>query len=104
MGNYPKYRKKDDSGKWMVVGTFHAYLPDLDLDLRGIHYIYKKGKIFIRYPSKKGIIDNKECDYLVFSFCSNEKQQALTYALKGAMIAFSKTPDFEKTCPNICTK
>lgn len=98
IANYPKYRQKDDKGNWMVIGTVHVYLEDLDLDLRGIHYIWKKGKFHIRFPSRKGEMDGKECQYLVFSFCSAEKQRLLTQAIKEAMRAFAKTENFEREC------
>lgn len=96
IANYPKYKTKDKTGKMIVVGTFHAYITELDLDLRGLHYLLKKGKFYLRYPSKKGNIDGEVCEYLIFSFCSAAKQQALTTALKQALSAFSKTEEFDK--------
>lgn len=82
----------------MVIGTIHVYLEDYDVDLRGIHYIWKKGKFHVRFPSRKGVIDDKECQYLIFSFCSAEKQKNLTIAIKQAMREFAKTELFCKQC------
>lgn len=99
IANYPKYRQKDDEGNWMIVGSFHAYLEDFDIDLRGIHYIWKKGKFHIRFPSRVGEVEGKSCLYLIFSFCSADKQNALTQALKEALKKFSLTEEYNKECP-----
>ena len=98
IANYPKYRQKDKQGNWMIVGSCHVYLEDYDIDLRGIHYIWKKGKFHIRFPSKKGEIDGKPCLYLIFSFCSQEKQKLLTQAIKQALREFATTEEYCKQC------
>lgn len=85
----------------MQVGTVHIYLPDIDADFRGIHYIWKKNRFHIRFPSRKGVIDDEECQYLVFSFCSAEKQKQLTQAIKEALREFAKTDFFDKHCKDI---
>lgn len=101
MANYPKYRGKNSQGENIVVGTCHVYVEEWDLDLRGIHYIYKRNNFYIKFPSKKGLIEDRECLYLIFSFCSKENQQWFTKAIQQALKRFARTPDFDKTPPPI---
>src|SRR5690606_41582822 len=68
IANYPKYRKKDKQGNWMIVGSCHVYLEDYDIDLRGIHYIWNKVKYNIRIHTKKGLIRGRNCFYFICIF------------------------------------
>ncbi len=94
VGNYPLYRVKDKVGDWIVVGSLHVYLPDLDVDLRGVHYLHKKKSFHIRLPSRKGEIDGESCLFQIFSFCSGETQALFMKTMKQKLRAFSKTEEF----------
>lgn len=73
------------------------------MDLRGLYYLKKKDKFYVRFPSKKGVIDGEVCQYLIFSFCNPANQLALRKALQKALREFSQTEDYvsyKKSCKN----
>jgi len=80
----------------VITGTLHIYLEDYDIDLRGIYYTVKNGKFFIRYASKKGNMNGNLCDYLVFSFNSQEKQKELTKSILIALYEYAETSEYSR--------
>lgn len=99
VANYPYPLRKSKAGV-IHSGTFHAYLTlpgGWDMDLRGIYYKYCRKKFYIRYPSRKGDIDGKECQYLVYSFLNGDKQKELTRAIIKSLYEFVKSNEFAQS-------
>lgn len=95
IANYPMKKLKINNAE-VITGTLHIYLEDYDIDLRGIYYTVKNGKFFIRYASKKGNMNGNLCDYLVFSFNSQEKQKELTKSILIALYEYAETSEYSR--------
>ncbi len=78
-----------------LEGTFHIYWQEMDLDLRGIFYNLKRGKLpYIRIPSQRGILDGKECYYPAYSFPNVQKTQRFFIALRKAFKIYAEEKGF----------
>lgn len=68
-----------------IRGTFHAYIEDLDIDLRGCFFSYNKKKkfLFVQPPHRKGLdSDSGEMiPFEVFSFGNYSKHEIFKNAL-----------------------
>jgi hypothetical protein len=71
------------------VGTIHAYLPDVDIDVRGIGvFTGAKGNFFIQPPSMVG--DDK-IKYPCISFVNMKTQEDFIITLRKKCNFFLKT-------------
>jgi hypothetical protein len=62
-----------------IFGTFHVYLIDFDIDLRGIPVFKGKAGYIIHFPHSTGIDEEtkKPVRYPIFSFSDPEKHKEL---------------------------
>ncbi len=80
--NNPKYKT--------LLGTVHCYLPDLDVDLRGICVFKNKQYIIVRIPSGRGEDPEtkKKISYPLFSFLNPEKTQQMIREIRQKTIEY----------------
>lgn len=96
IGLYPLPPGKN---KKTPLATAHVYLPDLDLDIRGIGVFYSEGKYFIRLPHSKGWDPEaqKEVSFPIISSSNRIWEQAFKRGVIGCILKeLKKNPLIKK--------
>ncbi len=86
-----KHRKK-------IVATFHVYLADKDIDIRGgVVFKSKEGRFFIQLPQAHGTDEEtgKRTCFPVVSFTDAEYEKAVRYAVIGLVAEELKKMKFD---------
>lgn len=73
------YPERRDDGKQLLEGSMHVYLPDLDVDLRGVRVIKRKNHWKFITPRKQGVDQDTQLPvkYPVFTFANVKKHKEL---------------------------
>jgi len=77
--NEEPIRKKKNKGK---SGTLHIYLPQIDLDIRGILFIKHKNGWIMRMPHKTAFENGKRVFYPVLTFVNLDTMKELILQIK----------------------
>lgn len=90
---YEENTKKKDK-----IGTLHVYLPNIELDIRGID-VLKRGKMmFFNLPHRNAWDSEAEMrvGYPIISFCNPEKSKQFKVTLRQKALEFMKNHDWTK--------
>lgn len=73
------YPMERDDEKQILKGSLHVYLPDMDVDLRGVMVRKRKNSWFFGLPTLLGIDPDtgKKVRFPVFAFVNREKTDEL---------------------------
>jgi hypothetical protein len=79
------YETSRDDERGQLIGTLHIKLPEIGLNVKGIHVMRKKAYWFIGLPSKKGYDKSldTEVSYAVILFDEKEKNEELINFLRS---------------------
>lgn len=78
------YTDKRDDAKQFLEGSMHVYLPEIDVDLRGVRVIKKKNYWKFIAPRKQGVDPDTQLTvkYPVFTFANEKKHKELLHLIK----------------------
>ena len=80
-------------------GTVHVFLPELNMDIRGIDVIKLKGKVLVYFPTRKAIDQETKLPvrYPLINFIENAKNQEFRREVRKLVSAYlSKIYDEKK--------
>jgi len=95
--NYPLSKGKDRKRKTIEKGTLHVkvWIHGTPTDVKSIFYCASKEKIWVNMPSKKGSINQRECDYPIFSFSDRDTQREFIRLTRIAMRSCMNTMNYK---------
>lgn len=82
VGFYPEEKKLKKGNK--TLGTLHIYVPDMDMDIRGIKVIQQRNNKYffeIPYMIKFDTEEKKPVKFPIISFCSRKTQETFIESL-----------------------
>ena len=84
------YEKKRKDKKKILSGTMHVYIPELDMDIRGIRVARKQTRWFFFPPSGTALDEEtkKWIYYPLVDFVNPEKKRAFITAIRQAGIKY----------------
>ncbi len=94
--NYPRTKKRNKRNEWVETGSLHLYvkLESWEFDLRGIFYVLCKGKVWIKMPTKKGVLNGKDCEFPITDIRDKEQKAGIMRLLQGCFLGFMKSTDY----------
>ena len=86
------YPAEIDKQKSILKGTLHVYLPEIHVDMRGIHVSKKKNYWWFSMPRKYSIDETtkERVHYPTFAFTDFDKNNLLIESIREAAITYIK--------------